>query len=262
MVVSAPMTDTSLLTDKIAVVTGAGGGIGRATAIELARRGATVIANYRRNREGADALVRELRADGHNAETFACDVTRTADVREMFARITAQFGRVDILVNNAGDLIQRRTLAETAEELYREIIDVNVLSTLLCSQAVAEGMKARRSGTIVNMSSLAAHTGGGPGAFIYAASKAAVVAMTKGLARELAPYAVRVNGVSPGLIGGTDFHARFTPPDMFAAAEKTIPLGRAGTPEEVARVIAFLASDDASYLVGETIEINGGLLMR
>jgi 3-oxoacyl-[acyl-carrier protein] reductase len=141
-------------------------------------------------------------------------------------------------------------------------MDVNVLSTLLCTQAVAPGMMARGRGAIVTMSSLAAHNGGGPGAFIYAAAKAAVIALTKGFAKELAPKGVRVNCVSPGLIGETQFHGRFTPPEAFAAAEKTVPLGRSGTPREVAAVIAFLVSDDASYLVGETIEINGGMFMR
>ena len=123
-------------------------------------------------------------------------------------------------------------------------------------------MVERGSGAIINMASVAAHHGGGVGAFAYAAAKAAVIAMSKGLARELAPKGVRVNCVSPGLIGPTDFHDRFTPPEAFAASAKSVPLGRAGTPDEVARVIAFLASDDASYLVGETIEINGGMMMR
>lgn len=250
------------MTGKVAVVTGAGGGIGRAAAIELATRGAAVAVNYRRSREAAEALVGEMRRLGREAEAYACDVTREADVREMFARIHERFGRVDILVNNAGDLIERRSLGELSEALYREVFDVNVLTTLLCTQAVVEGMKARRSGAIVNMSSFAAHSGGGPGAFVYGAAKAAIIAMSKGMARELAPHGVRVNCVAPALIGATEFHARFTPPDMFAAIEKTIPLGRAGTPEEVAKVIAFLASDDASYLVGETIDITGGLGMR
>jgi 3-oxoacyl-[acyl-carrier protein] reductase len=250
------------LTGKVAVVTGAGGGIGRAAAIELGRRGATVVANYRRSRDGAESAVREMRDSGGTAEAVACDVSKADDVREMFARIERDFGRVDILVNNAGDLLERRPLAEVTETLYREVFDINVLTTLLCSQAVAPGMAARGGGVIVNMASLAAHNGGGPGAFIYGAAKAAIITMSKGMARELAPRGIRVNCVSPGLIGATEFHARFTPPDAFAAAEKTIPLGRAGTPEEVARVIAFLASDDSAYLVGETIEINGGLLMR
>jgi 3-oxoacyl-[acyl-carrier protein] reductase len=247
---------------RIALVTGAGVGIGRATAVEFGRRGATVIVNYRKSREAAEETVRELRDRGCIAEAWACDVTRAADVRAMIGSIEERFGGIDILVNNAGDLIDRRTLPDVTEGLYHEVMDVNVLSTLLCSQAVAEGMKRRRAGAIVNMSSLAAHTGGGPGAFVYGASKAAIIAITKGMAKELAPFGIRVNCVAPGLIGATAFHARFTPPELFVAIETSIPLGRAGTPEEVARVIGFLASDDAAYVVGETIEINGGQLMR
>jgi 3-oxoacyl-[acyl-carrier protein] reductase len=244
------------------LVTGAGVGIGRATALELARRGAAVAVNYRRSREGAEATVTAIEAQGGRAKAYACDVTRCPDVRSMVAAVEHDFGSLDILVNNAGDLIERRTLPELSEQLLRQVLEVNVLSTLLCCQMTTPGMIARGGGTIINMSSLAAHNGGGPGAWAYAAAKAAVIAMSKGLAKELAPKGIRVNCVSPGLIGATDFHGRFTAPDAFAAAEKTVPLGRAGTPEEVARVIAFLASDDASYLIGETIEINGGMFMK
>ena len=250
------------LNDKVALVTGGGAGIGRATAIELAKRGAAVAVNYRRSRAGAQETVSAICREGRRAASYGCDVTRSADVREMIEAVEGDFGRIDILVNNAGDLIERRTLPECSEELMRQVLDVNVVSTLLCCQAVVPGMTDRGGGVIVNMSSLAAHNGGGPGAWAYAAGKAAVIAMSKGLAKELASKGIRVNCVSPGLIGATDFHGRFTAPEAFAAAEKTVPLGRAGRPEEVARVIAFLAGDDASYLTGETIEINGGMLMR
>jgi 3-oxoacyl-[acyl-carrier protein] reductase len=250
------------LIDKVALVTGAGGGIGRAAAIELARRGVGVALNYRRNREGAEAAAAAIESQGGRARAYSCDVTRAADVRSMIALVEREFGRLDILVNNAGDLIGRRTLPEISDEFLRQVLEVNVVSTMLCCQAAAPGMIARGGGLIINMSSLAAHNGGGPGAWAYAAAKAAVIAMTKGLAKELAAKGIRVNCISPGLIGATDFHGRFTAPEAFAAAEKTVPLGRAGTPDEVARVIAFLASDDASYLVGETIEINGGMFMK
>lgn len=256
------MTETSRLNGRVALVTGAGGGIGRATAIELGRRGAAVGVSYWRSRVGAEAVAAALRQQGCDAEAFACDVTRGDEVTAMVAAVERRFGRLDVLVNNAGDLIERRTLPDMTESLFRQVLEVNVLSTFLCCQAAGPGMIARGSGAIVNMSSLAAHNGGGPGAFAYAAAKAAIVAMSKALAKELAPRGVRLNCVAPGLIGETEFHGRFTAPDAFAAIERTIPLGRAGTPDEVARVIAFLASDDAAYLVGETIEINGGLLMR
>jgi 3-oxoacyl-[acyl-carrier protein] reductase len=255
------MTETSQLQGQVALVTGAGGGIGRATAIELGRRGASVALSYRRNREGAESAAAELETLGRDADVFAGDVTRAGEVAALVSAVEQRVGRIDVLVNNAGDLLERRTLAEMTEPLFRQVLDVNVVSTFLCCQAAARGMAARGHGAIVNMSSLAAHSGGGPGAFAYAAAKAAIIAMSKALAKELAPT-VRVNCVAPGLIGDTGFHSRFTAPAAFSAIEKTIPLGRGGTPDEVARVIAFLASQDAAYLTGETIEINGGLLMR
>jgi 3-oxoacyl-[acyl-carrier protein] reductase len=255
------MTGTSLA-GKVALVTGAGGGIGRATAFELAARGANVAVHYRRNRRGADDVVTTVRGQGCSAEAFEADVTTETAVQTLVRDVENRLGAVDILVNNAGDLIGRHRVGEMTAAVFNQILQVNVTSTWLCVRAVLDGMAARGSGSIVNMASLAAHTGGGPGAFAYAAAKAAVIGMTHGMARELAPLGIRVNCVAPGLIGGTDFHARFTAPDAFAAAEKAVPLGRAGTPEEVARVIAFLAGEDSSYLVGETIEINGGVLMR
>lgn len=247
---------------KVALVTGAGGGIGRATALELGARGARVAVHYRRSRQGAEQVVCEISQRGGGAAAFQADVTSARDVQVMVAAVEERFGRIDLLVNNAGDLLERRPLARLDAEFVHAIMDVNVTSAALCTQAVAPGMIDRRSGAIVNLSSVAAHNGGGPGACMYAAAKAAVIALTKGLAKDLAPHGIRVNCVSPGLIGATEFHARFTQPDAFAAAEKGIPLGRAGTPAEVARVIAFLASEDASYLCGETIEINGGMFMR
>jgi 3-oxoacyl-[acyl-carrier protein] reductase len=148
------------------------------------------------------------------------------------------------------------------EALWRQVIDLNLSSVFFVTQAAAPGMVERKSGTIVNVSSVAAHNGGGPGALAYAASKGGLMSLTKAMAKELAPKGVRVNCVSPGLIGQTAFHSRFTAPEAFQAAVKTIPIGRAGTPDEVARVIAFLAGPDSDYLIGETVEVNGGMLMR
>jgi 3-oxoacyl-[acyl-carrier protein] reductase len=247
------------LTRKIALVTGGGAGIGRAIAETLAARGAVVAVHFFKSRDGAQ---RVCDAIGSDAAAFQADLTNGDQVHDLVRRVEAQLGPIDVLVNNAGDLIQRRSLLEMTEPMFRQVIDVNLTSTFLCCQAVAPSMIARGCGAIVNMSSLAAHNGGGPGAFAYAAAKAAIIALSKALAKELAPKGIRVNCVSPGLIGQTQFHGRFTAPEAFAAAAKTVPLGRAGTPDEVARAVAFLASDDAAYLAGETIEINGGMLMR
>jgi 3-oxoacyl-[acyl-carrier protein] reductase len=247
------------LTRKIALVTGGGAGIGRAIAETLGARGAVVAVHFFKSRDGAQ---RVCDAIGNDAAAFQADLTSGDQVHDLVRRVEAQLGPIDVLVNNAGDLIQRRSLLEMTEPMFRQVIDVNLTSTFLCCQAVAPSMIARGSGAIVNMSSLAAHNGGGPGAFAYAAAKAAIIALSKAIAKELAPKGIRVNCVSPGLIGQTQFHGRFTPPDAFAAAARTVPLGRAGTPDEVARAVAFLASDDAAYLAGETIEINGGMFMR
>ena len=250
------------LTGRVALVTGAEVGIGRATAMALARHGADVAVHYYSNEAGAIEATREIKALGRHAAVFQGDLTKSADVTRVVDGANARFGRVDILVNNAGGLLGRHGVAEMPEAFYHAVMNVNVLTTFLCCQAVAPGMIARGSGAIVNLTSLAAHNGGGPGASVYAAAKAAVLALTKAYAKELAPHGIRVNAVSPGLIGGTPFHKTFTAPEAFAAAVKTIPLGRAGTPEDVANVITFLAGPDASYLAGETIEINGGMYMR
>jgi 3-oxoacyl-[acyl-carrier protein] reductase len=250
------------LQGKVALVTGGGSGIGRACALALGARGARVAVHYRTSRDGAHAVVAELRGRGGDAEAYAGDLTKAGDVRTLVERTLQRFQAVDVLVNNAGDLLERKPLLEMSEALWRAVIDVNLTSTFLMCQAVAPGMIARKSGAIVNMASVAAWNGGGPGAFAYAATKGAIVSMTKGLAKELAPHGVRVNCVSPGLIGDTGFHERFTPKETFAAVAKSVPLGRAGTPDEVGSVAAFLASSDSAYLTGETIEINGGMLMR
>src|SRR5262250_1088065 len=208
------------LNGRVAIVTGASTGIGRWAAIALAER-------------GAQSLV---------------DATR------------GRLGPTDILVNNAGDLIQRCSLLEFSEELWDRVMNLNFKSVLLCSQAVMPEMRDRGHGVIINVGSIAGHHGGGPGAAVYASAKAGVMCLTKGLAKELAPFGVRVNGVAPGVID-TPFHERMSTPELLRQFVKTIPMGRLGTSEECGRVIAFLASDAASYIHGETIEINGGQLM-
>jgi 3-oxoacyl-[acyl-carrier protein] reductase len=250
------------LEGKVALVTGGGAGIGRACALALGARGARVAVHYNKSRDGAQAVVEELRSKGGDAQAFGFDLTRGEAARALVREASDRFSTIDVLVNNAGDLVERKSFLEMSESLWRAVIDVNVTSTFLMCQAAAPLLIAKKSGAIVNMASLAAWNGGGPGAFAYSAAKGAIVSMTKAIAKELAPHGVRVNCVSPGLIGDTDFHGRFTAKDAFAGIAKTVPLGRAGTPDEVASVVAFLAAPDSSYLTGETIEINGGLLMR
>lgn len=246
----------------VALVTGAGAGLGRAIALALGQRGARVAVHYQKSREGAEGVVAALREAGAEAEVFQGDLTRSADVNALVDAVTSRFGQIDVLVNNAGDLIERKPILEMSEELFRSVMDVNLTTAFLVSRAAGAVMVTRRSGAIINVSSLAAWNGGGPGAGIYATAKGAIVSFTKALAKELAPHGVRVNCVSPGLIGETAFHGRFTAPEAFQAAAKGVLLGRAGTPGEVASVVAFLASSDSSYLTGETIEINGGMYMR
>ena len=246
----------------VALVTGGGAGLGRACALTLGTRGARVAVHFMKSRDGAEEVVAALNAAGTEAQSFQADLTRSADVKSLVEAVTTRFGAIDILINNAGDLVERKPLLEMSDELFHSVMAVNVTSTFLMSRTVGAGMVARKRGVIVNMSSLAAWNGGGPGAGAYSAAKGAVISLTKALAKELAPHGIRVNCVAPGLIGDTAFHGRFTPPAAFEAATKGVLLGRAGTPEEVAAVVAFLASADSSFLTGETIEINGGMNMR
>ena len=223
----------------------------------LADLGAKVALSYHRNRQGAEETRDRIVAAGGRAIALAGDVRRAADVRALVDRTATELGPIDILVNNAGSLVARFGILEITEERLNEIVALNFTSAVLASQAVAASMIERRRGAIINVVSIAGHNGGGPGASLYASSKAALASFTKGLAKELAPQGVRVNAVSPGVID-TPFHEVFSTPEMIQNFVKMIPLGRVGTPQECATVIAFLASDAASYVVGETIEVNGG----
>ena len=248
------------LTGKVAIVTGASSGIGHATAIALSECGAAVTINYHRNEVGAELLRKQIIARGGRAITVQADVTIAAEVEALIRKTSEELWPVDILINNAGSLIERLRILDLTEERWDEVIDLNLKSAFLCSKAVAASMMERKTGTIVNLSSIAGRNGGALGSLHYSAAKGGLITFTKGLAKELAPYGVRVNAVSPGVID-TPYHEQFSSPEMIKGYVNAIPLGRIGKAEEVAKVIAFLASDAASYLVGETIEINGGMYM-
>ncbi|PYS51505.1 MAG: hypothetical protein DMF68_04265 [Acidobacteria bacterium] len=248
------------LTGKVALITGASSGIGRATAELFAECGAKVAINYHKNESGAEDAREKITESGWSAITIQADVTRTSDIKALVERATRELGPVDILVNNAGSLIERLKILELTEERWDEVVNLNLKSAFLCSQAVAASMMERKSGAIVNVSSIAGRNGGALGSIHYSTAKGGLITFTKGLAKELSPFGVRVNAISPGVID-TPYHEQFSTPEAMKAYVGGIPLGRVGTPEEVAKVIAFLASDAGSYLCGETIEINGGMLM-
>jgi 3-oxoacyl-[acyl-carrier protein] reductase len=248
------------LTGRVALVTGASSGIGAATAAVLADLGASVGAGYFHNERGAAQVVDAIGRAGGKALAIHADVSRAQEIPPLVERVERELGPIDILVNNAGSLVRRQAIRELEEELWDEVLDLNLKSAAFCSRAVAPGMIERKRGSIVNVVSIAGRNGGGPGAGPYSTAKGGLIAFTKALAKELAPHGVRVNAVSPGVID-TPFHEVFSTPEMIANFVKGIPLGRVGTSPECATAIAFLASDAAAYIVGETIEVNGGQLM-
>ena len=203
-----------LFKDQVALVTGASSGIGRATAEAMARQGARVGVNYCKNQAGAEQAAETIRKAGGEALVIRADVTRNADVLAMVEAVRKEWGRIDILVNNAGDLLARHTLADMTEEYWDQIMALNLKSVFLCVRAVWEEMAARKSGCIINVSSIAGRNGGGPGAAAYSAAKGGLLTYTKSLAKELAPHGIRVNGIAPGVIA-TPYHERYSPGEVF-----------------------------------------------
>ena len=248
------------LTGKVALITGASSGIGAATAAVFADLGARVAIGYFHNQKGAEEVQAGITRAGGNAIAIRADVCQESEIRRLVKSAADELGPIDILVNNAGSLVERMKIHEITGEKWDAILNVNLKSAMLCSQAVVPSMMERRAGAIVNVVSIAGRNGDGPGAGAYAAAKAGLIAFTKSLARELGPHGIRVNAVSPGTID-TPFHQVFSTPEMLRNTVATIPLGRLGVSEECAMAIAFLASDAASFVVGETIEVNGGQLM-
>lgn len=244
-------------TNKTAIVTGGGRDIGKSVSLRLASEGAKVLVNYRSDETAAQATVDEITAAGGTALLFRADVTKAAEVTAMVEATVAAFGgTIDIVVNLAGGMIARKTIAEMDEAFFDTVMDLNLKSAFLVTKAALPYIPS--GGSIVNIASLAGRDGGGPGATIYATSKGALMSLTRGLAKELGPQGIRVNALCPGLIG-TSFHDIFSKPEGRKATAGNTPLRREGHPDEVASAVAFLASDDASFLTGTNVDINGGL---
>ena len=246
---------------KTVLVTGASRGIGAAAAIALAKSGVErVVIQYNSFPEGAVATVAEVKKAGAKAEALQADLGTMDGINGFIRAVAATAPRVDILINNAGSLIKRSTLPDYTEDLYDTIMNLNVKSVWFLSQAVVPHMIAQKNGIIVNLSSIAARNGGGPGATMYAAAKAAVSAMTKGMAKELAPKGIRVNAISPGTVDN-HFHEKFSSREVLDSVVKMTPAGRLATNEDMADAIVYLCSKAADYVHGQTLELNGGMFM-
>ncbi|MEP5758819.1 MAG: glucose 1-dehydrogenase [Litoreibacter sp.] len=243
------------LKGKTAIVTGAGRDIGRACAIRLAQAGANVALNYHSSSEGAESAVAEIKEMGLNAFAMQGDLTQEADAEALVARTVADLGGLNVLVNNTGGLVARKTVAEMTLDHFHTVMNLNLATTFIMIKASLPHLK---SGAIVNLASQAGRDGGGPGSSIYAASKGAVMTLTRSLAKELGPD-IRVNGINPGMID-TDFHNIFTKPEVRTMVAGNTPLKREGVPMDIANLVAYLASDEAAFVTGTNVDINGGML--
>lgn len=245
------------LTGKVAVVTGGGRDIGKMTSIKLASLGAKVVINYFDTQDEAEKTLEEIKAAGGEAILVQGDMTKQADIDNMVAKSLEAFGsEINILVNVAGGLVARKTLAEMDEDFINFLFKLNFNTVFLVTKAVVPHMPAGSS--IVNFASQAARDGGGPGASAYSASKGAVMTFTRSMAKELGPKNIRVNSLCPGMIA-TTFHDTFTKSEVRVNVANGTPLRREGQAAEVADLVAYLASDESSFVTGNNIDINGGL---
>lgn len=245
------------LTGKVALVTGASRGIGRAIALKLAAEGAAVVINYHGSMEKAKEVKAEIESDGGIAEIMQCNVADYQATEAMIRKVTDDFGRLDILVNNAG-ITRDGLLMKMSEEDYDTVLDTNLKGTFHCIRFAARQMLRQRGGRIINLSSVSGILGNA-GQANYSASKAGVIGLTKSAARELASRGITVNAVAPGFIE-TEMTAVLSE-EVKKASAAQIPLGYFGKPEDIAKTVAFLASDDAAYITGQVIQVDGGMVI-
>ncbi len=245
------------LKGKVAVVTGGARDIGRAISVKLAKEGAKVVVNYFDNEEQGNDTIKEIESVGGEGIAVYADVTKQEDINNLVAKTKEAFGdKVDILVNVAGGLFSRKTIDQIDDAFYDLLMNVNFKSVVFVTQAFKPLMG--EGGSIINFASQAARDGGGPGATLYGASKGAVMTFTRGLSKEFGPQGIRVNALNPGMIA-TKFHDDFTKDEVRTNVANSTPLRREGKAEEVADLVAYLASDESSFLTGNNIDINGGL---
>lgn len=249
------------LKGKKALVTGGASGIGRAISLELANMGAALIIHYHRSKESAESLAAQIHSSGGKAEVVQADLTEEAGVQALTDFVIERWDNLDVLVNNAGDLVGRHKLEEVQMDFYRKVVAVNLDSNVLVTRAMIPLLKKSGCASIVNLASLAGRKGGHGGSIIYSMTKGAILTLTRALSTELAPYGIRVNAVAPGFILGSAFHAIHTSEESKQATIRDIPLKRAGTCEDVARAVAFLASEYDGFITGATLDINGGVYM-
>jgi 3-oxoacyl-[acyl-carrier protein] reductase len=247
------------LKGKRALVTGGGQGLGFAIVEELLGAGADVAIHYFSSEAGAQELKQRAAKFGRRAETLRADLTNEAACAELVKRATDFLGGLDVLVNNAGDLVGRHSLGEIDTAFWQRVIAVNLDSLFWVTRAALPFLEKAGAASIVNLSSMAGRKGGHAGSLVYSAAKGAVLTWTRALAAELGPKGIRVNAVAPGLILGTRFHSTHTTQASAEETVRSIPLGRAGTPADVARAIVYLASEYDGFITGATLDINGGV---
>ena len=249
------------LKGKVVLVTGGSTGIGAAAARAFGRVGARVAVHYNASRDRAEEVVAAISGEGGEAWLVGGDVTVSATVERIVADTAARFGRIDVLINNAGGLLKRVPVVDMDDATYDQVMDLNVRSVVVATKAVVPVMRRGGGGCIVNVSSVAARHGGGPGSVLYAGAKAFVNTWTRGMAKELVKDNIRVNAVSPGVIA-TPFHERYSTPQMVETMRQTIPMARVGSADECSGAFLFLASDRMSgYITGQIVEVNGGQYM-
>lgn len=247
------------MANKIAVVTGGAGGIGKVVVTRLAESGFSVSI-LDQNEQAGQELVEQLHQQTYNAEFYRVDLKRAAEIRDLFQTIYAKFQRIDVLVNLAGGTLHKHPIVEFPLSEWREVIDGNLKATFLCCQAVSRRMREANSGVIINTSSNFGITGSF-GRTAYSAAKAAIIAFTKSLALELAPYGVRVNTIAPGLTATARVMSVHTDAE-WRQLSASIPLGRAGQPSDIAEAINFLASDESGFMTGQLVHVNGGMVFN